>query len=78
MYKDFCDGSYFKAHSFFSNNENAFTIFFDEFETANPLGSKHGIHKIGNIYFVLRNLTPKVNSALMNIHLVALFHSQGY
>ncbi|KAJ0069992.1 hypothetical protein NL108_018603 [Boleophthalmus pectinirostris] len=50
-------------------------LFFDEFETANPLGSKHGIHKIGCIYFILRNFPPKINSALMNIHLISLFHS---
>ena len=47
-----------------------------EFETANPLGSKKGIHKLGCIYFILRNLPPKYNSVLMNIHVVALFHSQ--
>lgn len=43
---------------------------------ANPLGSKRGAHKIGALYFVLRNLPPKFNSALMNIHLVALFHTE--
>lgn len=26
--------------------------------------------------FILRNLPPKLNSVLMNIHLVALFHSE--
>lgn len=78
VYRDFCDGSYFKNHPLFSKNKNALQIqlFFDEFETANPLGSKHGIHKVGSIYFILRNFTPKINSALLNIHLVALFHSQ--
>lgn len=78
LYQDFCDGSYYKNHPLFSKNQNALQIqlFFDEFETANPLGSKHGIHKVGSIYFILRNFTPKVNSALLNIHLVALFHSQ--
>ena len=78
VYQDFCDGSYFKSHPLFSNIENALQIqlFFDEFETANPLGSKHGIDKIGSIYFVLRNVSPKINSALNNIHLIALFHSQ--
>lgn len=28
------------------------------------------------MYFILRNLSPKVNSALTNIHLLALFHTQ--
>ena len=49
---------------------------YDESETVNPLGSKRGVHKIGALYFVLRNLPPKLNSALMNIHLVALFHTE--
>jgi len=51
-------------------------VYYDEFETANPLGSKRGIHKVGALYFVLRNLPPKFNSRLMNIHLIALFHAQ--
>ena len=50
-------------------------VYYDDLETANPLGSKRGIHKIGCIYFVLRNLPPKLNSILMNIHLVSLFHT---
>ena len=53
-----------------------FSYFFDEFETANPLGSKKGIHKLGGIYFTLRNFPPKLNSCLINIHLYALFHAQ--
>lgn len=77
IYKDFCDGNYFKEHSLFPHKKHSLQIqlFFDEFETANPLGSKHGIHKIGSIYFILRNFSPKINSALMNIHLISLFHS---
>ncbi|XP_030252888.1 uncharacterized protein LOC115569102 isoform X1 [Sparus aurata] len=78
FYKDFCDGSYFKGHSLFSKKTKSLQIqiFYDDFEVANPLGSKHGIHKIGSIYFILRNLSPKINSALMNIHLLALFHTE--
>lgn len=77
-YEDFCDGSYSKTHPLFSKQPNSLQIqlFYDDFETANPLGSKCGVHKIGALYFVLRNLPPKFNSALMNIHLVALFHTE--
>lgn len=35
--------------------------------------SKHGIHKFRCMHFVLRNLSPKVNLALINIHFMALF-----
>lgn len=51
-------------------------LYYDEFECASPLGSKKGIHKVGCLYFILRNLPPSLNSALMNIHLVSLFYAQ--
>ena len=65
-YEDFCDGSYFKSHPLFSSNKFALQIqlYYDNLECANPLGSKKGIHKV--FYFILRNLPPRVNSALMN------------
>jgi len=77
-FEDFCDGSYFQSHPLFSKHPNALQIqvYYDDFETANPLGSKRGVHKVGALYFVLRNLPPKFNSRLMNIHLIALFHAQ--
>ena len=34
------------------------------------------IHKLGCFYFTLRNLPPRLNYSLMNIHLISLFHSQ--
>lgn len=78
MYREFCDGQYYKRHPLYSicNNALQIQIYYDDFETANPLGSKQGIHKLGCIYFVLRNLPSHVNSSLMNIHLISLFHSE--
>ena len=75
---DIQDGEFFKDHALFSKQEHAIQIqlFFDEFECCNPLGSKRGIHKLGAIYFTLRNVSPKYNSSLLNIHLAALFHAQ--
>lgn len=77
-YEDFCDGSYFKSHPLFLSNKFALQIqlYYDDFECVNPLGSKKGMHKVGCLYFILRNLPPRVNSALLNIHLVSLFHAQ--
>ncbi len=45
VYKDFCDGNYFRDHPLFSEEPNSLQIhiFYDDFEMANPLGSKHGI-----------------------------------
>nr|XP_055057381.1 uncharacterized protein LOC129441715 [Misgurnus anguillicaudatus] len=48
----------------------------NDFETANLLGSKKGIQKLGGIYFTLRNFPPQFNSSLANVHLCALLHSQ--
>lgn len=74
VYEDFCDGSYFKSHPLFSVLRYALQIqlYYDEFEC----GSKKGRHKVGCLYFILRNLPPELNSALLNIHLVSLFHAQ--
>lgn len=78
FYRDISDGSLFQSNPLFSQKKNALQIqlYYDDFETANPLGSKKGIHKMGCIYFILRNLPPKFNSVLTNIHVISLFHSQ--
>ncbi|KAF7651237.1 hypothetical protein LDENG_00113750, partial [Lucifuga dentata] len=78
IYKDISDGSYFRDHTLFSQHRHALQIllYYDDFETANPLGSKRGIHKLGCIYFTLKNLPPKFNSVLMNVHLTALFYTE--
>lgn len=44
--------------------------------TSKLLGSKRGVHQTGALCFVLRNLPPKLTSAVMNVHLVALFHTE--
>lgn len=77
IYADIEDGLYIKSHPLFSTEKNALQIqlYYDDFETANPLGSKKGIHKLGGIYFTLRNFPPQFNSSLANIHLCALFHA---
>ena len=64
IYKDICDGSYLKSNNLFSQQKHALQIqlYYNDFETANPLDSKTGIHKLGCIYFILRNLPPKCNS----------------
>jgi hypothetical protein len=48
---DFCDGSFLKNHSLFSNNTDGslllqFVIYYDELEVSNPLGSSRGKHKL--------------------------------
>lgn len=55
---EYCDGNRFQNSNFFRENPRAFQVhlYFDEFETANPLGSKTKIHKLGGIYMMLRNI----------------------
>ncbi len=55
IYKDIGDGSYLKYAL-------QIQLHFDEFETADPLGSMKGIHTLGCNYFILRNLPPKCYS----------------
>lgn len=50
-------------------------IYFDEFETCNPLGPRAGIHKLGAVYASIPCLPPQVISQLENIFLVQLFHA---
>ena len=45
---DFCDGQVYKEHPLFSVDDHALQliIYTDEVETANPLGSYRGFHKL--------------------------------
>lgn len=77
VWMDIWDGSNIKTHKWFSKQQTALKILMYYGDvTGNPLGSKHGVHEIGALYFVLRNLPPKFNSAVLNNHSVALFHTQ--
>lgn len=74
---DYCDGDHFANHKLYKTHPNGLQIqiYFDDLETVNPLGSKTKIHKMGAVYFSLRNLSPEYNSSLANIHLCLLFNS---
>ncbi|XP_065681041.1 uncharacterized protein LOC101236011 [Hydra vulgaris] len=80
--EDWLDGKHGRqlktyAKHYFPNSIHVFIqIYFDEVETTNPLGSKTGIHKLGAFYFTIKNFPPAANSALSNIHLLALAHSE--
>ncbi|XP_067616187.1 uncharacterized protein [Eurosta solidaginis] len=76
LIEGFCCSDSFALSSFFQQNGNALQIqiLYDDFEVVNPLGSKKSIHKIGALYFTIRNLPYQYNSKLENIHLLALFN----
>lgn len=52
--------AHFKSNALFCTENDALQIqlFYEDFETANPVGSKKGLHKLGAIYFTLRNFPP--------------------
>lgn len=51
-------------------------IYFDDFETNNPLGSRAGIQKLGGVYAICPFLPPEFSSKLKHILLVSCFNSQ--
>lgn len=50
-------------------------VYFDDFETGNPLGTQAGVHKLGGVYFSFCATPPKYSSRLENIFLWGLFYS---
>ncbi|CAB4007939.1 uncharacterized protein LOC110246895 [Paramuricea clavata] len=74
--RDLCDGDEFSPtkHPLISVNSKAIQmmLYYDDFEVANPLGSKAVIHKIGGFYWMLGNLHRKFRSSLKSLNLVIL------
>lgn len=68
-------GSYLEQNILYQNKKCflSIQIYFDEFETVNPLGSKTGSNKMGAFYFTIKNINRYYNSHLNHIHLLALF-----
>lgn len=52
-----------------------FLLYFDEFETNNPLGSHRGVQKLGAVYISMPSFLPELASKLESIFLVLLFNS---
>ncbi len=46
---DYCDGEQFRSHPLFQKDACALqvTLYYDDVEVCNPLGSKAKIHKLG-------------------------------
>jgi hypothetical protein len=78
VYADFIDGTLWKEIVSNSSDNRIiipFVLYFDDFETGNPLGSRAGVHKLGSIYACLKCFPPKVNSKLKNLFFTLLFYS---
>lgn len=51
------------------------TIYYDDFESGNPLGSHAGNQKIGVVYAAISTIPPKFSSRLENILLALIFYT---
>lgn len=51
---DFCDGEFVRDHPLVKENPETLLLafYFDDLETANPLGSRRGKHKLGKLFEV--------------------------
>ncbi len=74
MISDFRDGLLWKNHPLRNRYRNCKDVivilvfdFYDDLETANPLGSHAVIHKVGMKYTVVKAFKPMYNSKLENI-----------
>lgn len=77
-YSNFIQGELWKAQIKNSKSDLIFPLFlyFDDYETGNPLGSHSGKNKLGAVYVSLASLPSELKASLSNIYLFALFHSQ--
>lgn len=77
-YTSVCDGTIWTNIREHYVNKTVIPLFlyYDDFETCNPLGSAAGIHKVGALYCSIATLPPRYASLLENIFLVQLIHSE--
>ena len=79
QYRSLRDGIYFKENPFLSGDElkMCLTLYIDDFELCNPLGTSQKKHKLCSIDWVLNNLPPGSHSALSSIYLAVLCKSDN-
>lgn len=71
------DGAHFKNNSFFACEDLRIyiSLYIDDFELCNPLGTSRKKHKLCAVYWILGNLPPGNSSALSSIYLALLCKS---
>lgn len=74
LLRDYIDGMQYAKDKFFMEHPDALqlTLYNDDIEIANPLGSKAGVHKLTMFYMSVKGVDQ---SSLSNIHLVAVVNS---
>lgn len=71
--RDFHDGLYFKKMLY--SLSPTLDLYNDDKETANPLGTHTGIHKLGFFYYIVKELPATYNSLLANCHLLHILYA---
>lgn len=76
-YRSFQDGTYFKENNLLSGKDMtiSLTLYADDFEVCNPLGTSRKKHKLFAVYWILSNLPPGSHSSLTSIYLTLLCKS---
>lgn len=71
------DGKQFKTHNFFQKFPYALrlTIYYDDVEITNPLGTKCKTHEVGLFYFTIQNTYSNFNSNINNIFIFTVAHT---
>lgn len=74
LYRSYKDGLHCKENTLFSGEELSLsiTLYADDFEVCNPLGTSRKTHKLCAVYWVLNNLPPDSHSNLSSIFLCIL------
>lgn len=50
-------------------------LYYDDYESKNPLGSHKGIHKLGGVYISVPSFPPEIESKIGNLFLSSIFHT---
>ena len=74
LYRSYKDGQHCKENGLFSEKDLSLsiTLYADDFEVCNPLGTSRKTHKLCAVYWVLNNLPPGSQSSLSSIFLAIL------
>jgi len=74
-YKNFFDGSHWSQHPLRHESVLAIRLYGDDFEPANPLGSRRSVYKIGCIYYQFENLPSHLLSKTDSMFLALCYHT---
>lgn len=64
MYRSFLDGYAYRKHSHRDSMHLHISLYTDEWETVNPLGTSRKLHKVSAFYWTFTNLEQKYSSVL--------------